>query len=208
MHEGRKPGYSAVIIEPLKRACAQGTSEWLQARQNRLTGSNFGAAVGLSLLLPSCARLAKSCLRVVPQCCLARVKKNSAGHNKYKSPEQLAHDMLYSTFEGNDATRWSPALFWPGPLVPRHITPRTVPLPPSRLCVCVCTCVYVLTALCLALRRSVVRFPRHCLHTVNACCMLSAGEMHMRPSRAKSIHFPAVLSLEEVRTGERALTFT
>ncbi len=135
-------------------------------------------------------------------------EKNSVGHNKYKSPEQLAHDMLYSTFEGNDATRWSPALFWPGPLVPRHITPRTVPLPPSRLCVCVCTCVYVLTALCLALRRSVVRFPRHCLHTVNACCMLSAGEMHMRPSRAKSIHFPAVLSLEEVRTGERALTFT
>ena len=141
------PGYSAVIIEPLKRACAQGTSEWLQARQNRLTGSNFGAAVGLSPLPPSRERLAKSRLRVVPQCCLARVKPCSAallgslrcaGHNKYKSPEQLAHDMLYSTFEGNDATRWSPALFWPGPLVPHHITPRTVPLPPSRLCVCLC----------------------------------------------------------------------
>lgn len=54
----------------------QGTPEWLQARQNRLTGSNFGAA---------------------------------AGHNKFKTPLQLAHDMLYSTFQGNDATRWGNA---------------------------------------------------------------------------------------------------
>lgn len=51
----------------------QGTEEWLNARKNRLTGSNFGAAVG---------------------------------HNKWKSPAALAHDMLYGTFKGNDATRW------------------------------------------------------------------------------------------------------
>ena len=30
-----------------RHACAQGTPEWLQSRQNRLTGSNFGAAAGL-----------------------------------------------------------------------------------------------------------------------------------------------------------------
>jgi hypothetical protein len=57
-------------------ALDQGTTEWLDARRNRLTGSNFGAA---------------------------------AGHNKWKSPEGLAHDMLYATFKGNDATRWGTA---------------------------------------------------------------------------------------------------
>ena len=57
-------------------ALEQGTTEWLDARRNRLTGSNFGAA---------------------------------AGHNKWKSPEGLAHDMLYATFKGNDATRWGTA---------------------------------------------------------------------------------------------------
>lgn len=25
---------------------------------------------------------------------------------RYKTPRQLVHDMLYGTFEGNDATRW------------------------------------------------------------------------------------------------------
>jgi hypothetical protein len=42
----------------------------------RLTGSNFGAAVG---------------------------------HNRFKSPAQLVHDMLYGDFDGNDATRWGSA---------------------------------------------------------------------------------------------------
>jgi len=51
----------------------QGSQEWLNARKNRLTASNFGAA---------------------------------AGRNRFMSPTELAREMLYSTFKGNDATRW------------------------------------------------------------------------------------------------------
>jgi putative phage-type endonuclease len=70
---------SLEVTEEGRRSLAaldQGSPEWLEARRNRLTGSNFGAA---------------------------------AGHNKWKSPAALAHDMLYSTFQGNDATRWGTA---------------------------------------------------------------------------------------------------
>lgn len=51
----------------------QGTPEWLKSRENRLTASNFGAAVGL---------------------------------NPYCSPLTLLKDMLWKTFQGNEATRW------------------------------------------------------------------------------------------------------
>lgn len=51
----------------------QGTQAWLDARKNRLTASNFGAAVGM---------------------------------NKYKSAKGLLKDMLWTTFKGNQATRW------------------------------------------------------------------------------------------------------
>jgi len=54
----------------------QGTQPWLDARKNRLTASNFGAA---------------------------------AGRNRFMSPKDLAREMLYSTFKGNEATRWGNA---------------------------------------------------------------------------------------------------
>ncbi len=30
-------------------------------------------------------------------------------YGRYKSPDQLVHDMLYGTFPGNEATRWGSA---------------------------------------------------------------------------------------------------
>ena len=72
--------FQSLYLGPEDRArmanLEQGSEEWLEARRNRLTGSNFGAAVG---------------------------------HNKFKSPLQLAHEMLYENFEGNEATRWGNA---------------------------------------------------------------------------------------------------
>jgi putative phage-type endonuclease len=51
----------------------QGSAAWLQSRENRLTASNFGAAVNM---------------------------------NKYCSATALLKDMLWKTFQGNEATRW------------------------------------------------------------------------------------------------------
>jgi YqaJ-like viral recombinase domain len=47
----------------------------------------------------------------------------AAGHNRFRSPEELVQDMLYGEFKGNDATRWgsekeSVALRYPTSLIP------------------------------------------------------------------------------------------
>jgi hypothetical protein len=47
----------------------------------------------------------------------------AAGHNRFRSPEELVQDMLYGEFKGNDATRWGSeketvALRYPTSLIP------------------------------------------------------------------------------------------